>query len=82
MGGGIETDFIRIQKAHSRGAKIIVIDPRRTLLAKYSDAEWIPIRPGTDGALALGLCNILIEEELYETSFVTNWTVGFEEFSQ
>ena len=75
------TDFIRIQKAHSRGAKIIVIDPRRTLLAKYSDAEWIPIRPGTDGALALGLCNILIEEELYETSFVTNWTVGFEEFS-
>ncbi len=76
------TDFIRIQQAHSRGAKIVVIDPRRTLLAKYPDAEWLPIRPGTDGALALGLCNILIEEELYDESFVRNWTVGFEEFSR
>jgi cysteine desulfurase NifS len=75
------TDFIRIQQAHSRGAKIVVIDPRRTLLAKYPGAEWIPIRPGTDGALALGLCNILIAEEFYDESFVVNWTTGFEEFS-
>jgi len=76
------TDFIRIQQAHSRGAKIIVIDPRCTLLAKYSGAEWIPIRPGTDGALALGLCNILIEEELHDESFVQDWTEGFDEFSR
>lgn len=75
------TDFIRIQQAHSRGAKIIVIDPRCTLLAKYPNAEWIPIRPGTDGALALGLCNILIEEELHDEFFVKNWTVGFDQFS-
>ena len=45
-------------------------------------AEWIPIRPGTDGALALGLCNVLIEEELYDEDFVSNWTHGFDEFSQ
>ena len=75
------TDLLRIQEAHRRGAKIVVIDPRQTLLAKYPEAEWIPIRPGTDGALALGLCNILIEDELHDESFVTNWTVGFEEFS-
>jgi cysteine desulfurase NifS len=75
------TDFIRIQKAHGRGAKIVVIDPRRTLLAKFPAAEWIPIRPGTDGALALGLCNILLAEELHDESFATDWTVGFEEFS-
>lgn len=76
------TDFERITKAHSRGAKIIVIDPRRTALAKLEGAEWIPIRPGTDGALALGLCNVLIEEELYDAQFVENWTIGFDEFSQ
>jgi cysteine desulfurase NifS len=75
------TDFIRIQKAYERGAKIVVIDPRRTLLAKYPKAQWIPIRPGTDGALALGLCNILIEEELYDEDFAKDWTTGFEEFS-
>jgi cysteine desulfurase NifS len=76
------TDFVRIQKAHARGAKIVVIDPRRTLLAKYPGAEWLPIRPGTDGALALGLCNVLLEEELFDESFAANWTVGFEEFSR
>ncbi|MDW7773610.1 MAG: aminotransferase class V-fold PLP-dependent enzyme [Desulfobulbaceae bacterium] len=75
------TDFIRIQQAHSRGARIVVIDPRRTLLAKYPEAQWIPIRPGTDGALALGLCNILIEEELHDEQFARDWTVGFAEFS-
>jgi len=75
-------DFIRIEKAHKRGAQIIVIDPRKTVMAQYENAEWIPIRPGTDGALALGLCNVLIEEELYDESFVDNWTVGFDEFNQ
>lgn len=75
-------DFIRIEKAHKRGAQIIVIDPRKTVMAQYENAEWIPIRPGTDGALALGLCNVLIEEELYDESFVNNWTVGFDEFNQ
>lgn len=73
-------DFIRIEKAHKRGAQIVVIDPRKTVMANYEKAEWIPIRPGTDGALALGLCNVLIEEELYDENFVDNWTVGFDEF--
>jgi cysteine desulfurase NifS len=76
------TDFIRIQQAHGRGAKIVVIDPRCTLLAKYPGAEWLPIRPGTDGALALGLCNVLLEEELHDETFVRDWTVGFAEFSR
>lgn len=76
------TDFESISKAHNRGAKVIVIDPRRTALAKLEGAEWVPIRPGTDGALALGISNILIEEELYDAQFVENWTTGFKEFSQ
>ena len=75
-------DFQRILKAHKRGARVVVIDPRRTMVAKLTDAEWIPIRPGTDGALALGICNILISEELFDESFVRDWTLGFDKFSQ
>jgi cysteine desulfurase NifS len=75
-------DFERIQKAHKRGVEIVVIDPRKTAMAKYPNSQWIPIRPGTDGALALGMCNVLINEELYDDEFVKNWTVGFPEFSQ
>lgn len=75
-------DFHRIQEACRRGASLVVIDPRKTALAKSSNSEWIPIRPGTDGALALGLCQVIIEEELYEEDFVRNWTVGFEPFAQ
>jgi cysteine sulfinate desulfinase/cysteine desulfurase-like protein/anaerobic selenocysteine-containing dehydrogenase len=75
-------DFLRIEAAHRRGARIVVIDPRRTALAKYPGAEWIPIRPGSDGALALGLCNVLLEEELFDEEFAGKWTVGFDEFSR
>lgn len=75
-------DFQRIQEACCRGASLVVIDPRKTALAKSSNAEWIPIRPGTDGALALGMCQVIIEEDLYEEDFIRNWTVGFEPFAQ
>lgn len=72
----------KIMDAHKKGAKIVVIDPRRTMTVALTDAEWIPIRPGTDGALALGMCNILIEEGLYGKSFARDWTRGFEEFAR
>jgi cysteine desulfurase NifS len=75
-------DFINIEKAHRRGAEIVVIDPRETVMAKYTNAKWIPIRPGSDGALALGMCNVIIEEELYDEDFVNNWTVGFDDFAR
>ena len=72
----------KIMEAHKKGAKIVVIDPRRTMTVALTDAEWVPIRPGTDGALALGMCNVLIEEGLYGESFVRDWTRGFEEFAR
>lgn len=74
-------DFNRIMKAQERGARLVVIDPRRTRTAKLPGAEWIPIRPGTDGALALGMCSVVIHEELYPEAFVRNWTRGFPEFA-
>jgi formate dehydrogenase (coenzyme F420) alpha subunit len=60
-----------------RGAKLIVIDPRRTALAKEADIHVQP-RPGTDCALALGLINVIVAEGLYDKRFVENYTVGFE----
>jgi cysteine desulfurase NifS len=75
-------DFARIMKARQRGAEVVVIDPQRTGTAIAADAEWIPIRPGTDGALALGMCQVLIEEELYDERFVLDWTHGFDDFAR
>ena len=75
-------DYKRIIEACQRGAELVVIDPRRTLTAKIEGAQWIPIRPGTDGALALALCQVLIEEELYDEAFLRDWTHGFEDFAQ
>lgn len=75
-------DLNRVMKACHRGAKIVVIDPRRTMIAKLPGAEWIPVRPGTDGALALGMCNVIIAEELFDEVFVTQWTRGFDEFAR
>ena len=60
-----------------KGAKVIVIDPKRTSLAKQANL-YGQVRPGTDCALALGLIHIIIKEDLYDKNFVKNWTFGFE----
>lgn len=72
----------QIVKAQERGARVVAIDPRRNETARETGAWWIPIRPGTDGALALALIGVLIEEELYDERFARDWTVGFQELSQ
>lgn len=72
----------QILAARERGAEIVVIDPRRNGTARESGAEWIPVRPGTDGALALGMIQVLIEEDLYDEKFVEQWTVGFDDLAR
>ena len=72
---------LKIKRAKERGAKLIVIDPRRTKMAKEADI-FAQIRPGTDGALALALLNVIIEERLYDESFVQKWTFGFEQLAK
>lgn len=62
-----------ISIGRAKGAKLIVVDPRPTALAKQADV-WLPVRPGTDGALALGLLRIMIQEQLYNERFLRNWT--------
>lgn len=74
--------FGRIARAAHEGAKIIVIDPRQTAAAKLPGSTWIPVRPGTDGALALGLSHILIRDGRVDEAFVEDWTLGYEEFAE
>ncbi|MDT8357348.1 MAG: aminotransferase class V-fold PLP-dependent enzyme, partial [Methanomicrobiaceae archaeon] len=71
----------KILEARRRGADVVVIDPRRTQTVYLAEGEWVPIRPGTDGALALGLCNVIIEEELFDEEFAEVWCHGFPEFA-
>lgn len=61
-----------------RGTKLIVVDPRLTFLASKAE-HWLQLRPGTDGALALAMLNVIINEDLYDHDFVEKWTFGFEE---
>jgi anaerobic selenocysteine-containing dehydrogenase len=63
------------------GARLIVIDPRRTEIASKAD-HWVQLRPGTDDAVAMGMLNTIIEEGLYDRDFVANWTVGFDELAE
>ena len=65
----------RVAKAKARGVNLIVIDPMRVGFAAKAD-QWLQIRPGTDGALALSLAGILIKENLFDTNFVRDWTNG------
>jgi cysteine desulfurase NifS len=72
-------DMYRLEAAAERGARVVVIDPRRTETVRRTGAEWVPIRPGTDGALALAILQVMIEEELHDEDFAENWCHGFEE---
>ena len=64
-------------KAINKGAKLVVIDPILTQTAEKAD-EWVPIKPGTDAALALAMARVIIDEQLFDAEFVEYWTSGFE----
>ena len=70
-----------LKQARARGARIIVIDHRRTETVRATQAEWIAIRPGTDGALALGALRVLLEEGLEDRVFAQQWTHGLAELA-
>ncbi|MBX2996979.1 MAG: molybdopterin oxidoreductase family protein [Caldilineaceae bacterium] len=69
-----------IQEARKRGARVIAIDPAQTRTARAAD-EWIPIRPGTDGALALAMMHVIIAENLHDADYVKKYTVGFDQLA-
>ena len=60
---------------------MVVVDPKPNELTRQAK-YWLRLRPGTDGALALGILNILIQEELYDREFVEKYTYGFPELRE
>jgi len=75
-----QSDFplkFSLKKNLDKGAKLVVIDPKRIPIADRADM-YLRIRPGTDGALALAMMNVIITESLYDKEFIEQHTFGFE----
>jgi menaquinone reductase, molybdopterin-binding-like subunit len=76
-GWGSPVRMIRANSAwRNTGAKVIQIEPRLSNSAAKSD-KWIPINPGTEAALALGLAHVIVKESLYHSEFVEKFSEGF-----
>ncbi len=73
------TNLPKLRDAARKGARVVVIDHRRSKSARALRCEWIGIRPGTDGALALAMIHVLIHEDLVDHKFIEDWTYGFPE---
>jgi len=84
--GGVETVDTNLRSVSKKildrldqGAKLIVINPQLIPLAANARCDrWVPIRPGTDGALVLGMIQYIIERSLYDKDFVSKWCSGFD----
>lgn len=68
--------YKQLLKAKKRGARIITVDPRGNEMADMADL-WVPVKPGADGALALAMLKLLIENNQYDKQFVSEYTFGF-----
>jgi anaerobic selenocysteine-containing dehydrogenase len=68
-------------EARKRGAKIVTIDPYKSPTAAKSD-EWLPIRPGTDAAMALGVMHVLFRDRLHDQDYLDRYCLGGEELKK
>ncbi len=73
--GGLRRETF--EKIIASGTKVIVVDPRKIDMAAVADI-WVRVRPGSDGALAMGLLKVIIDENLYDRKFVDEWCIGFD----
>jgi anaerobic selenocysteine-containing dehydrogenase len=69
----------KFRREKANRTKVVVINPRYSVTAAKAD-EWIPINPGTDGALAMAIAHVIISEGLYNKTFVKDWTMGFDSY--
>ena len=76
-GGGVT--YYLAQAREKSNARMIIIDPRYTDTAAGREDEWIPIRPGTDAALAAALAHVMITENLVDQPFLDKYCVGYDE---
>lgn len=70
--------FTYLRRGRATRGKVVVIDPRQGIHGAKAD-EWIPIKPGTDAALALGMANVIIRSGLVDADFVKNYSFGFDD---
>ena len=81
-GDGIRPSSVQsLAAAADKGTRIVIVDPRLNNSGIFA-TDWVSIKPGTDLAFLLGICNVLIEEDLYDHEFVEQNAVGFEEFAR
>ncbi|MBM7062392.1 molybdopterin oxidoreductase family protein [Pseudomonas sp. UL073] len=73
--------WTRVQQAKRRGAKLIAIDPYRSLTAEKCH-QHIALLPGTDAALALGMMHVLIAEDLLDEDYIAEHTLGFDQLKE
>lgn len=73
--------WMRVQEAKRKGARLIAIDPYRSLTAEKCH-QHIALLPGTDSALALGLMHVLIKEDLLDHAYINDHTLGFEQLRE
>lgn len=78
MSGGGET-FVTQQAKRESSHKVIVIDPRQSQTAMNLADEWVPLRPGTDGALVAAMIHVILSEGLQDQKFLDTYTQGFDE---
>ena len=72
---------IKIKKAVENGAKLIVISPKETGLCRLADI-WLNPYPGTDLSLIMGICSVIVEEELHDSSFIGEHSEKFDDFRE
>ena len=79
-GVGRHVQHTAMSDAHRQGARFVNISPIRSDLSEELEPEWLPIRPGTDVALMLGLAHTLVRDELQDRAFLSRYCIGFEAF--
>jgi anaerobic selenocysteine-containing dehydrogenase len=80
--GSSKGGVAKIVAAKQRGAQFIAIKPTVESDVSMSGATWVPLRPGTDAALALAMLNVIINENLYDAGFASEWCYGFEQLKE
>ncbi|MBX5050067.1 molybdopterin guanine dinucleotide-containing S/N-oxide reductase [Rhizobium lentis] len=81
-GGGISAHIVprTLNGARARGARFVLVSPLKDDFPAELDAQWLPVVPGTDVALMLGLAHVLVSEGLHDRGFLDRYTVGYEYF--
>ncbi|CZR96142.1 MULTISPECIES: molybdopterin-dependent oxidoreductase [Clostridioides] len=70
-----------IKRAKDKGIQIVVIDPIYTKTAQIAD-KYIKVNPGTDGALAIAMAKVIVEDKLYDEEYINSYVIGFEEYKE